>query len=369
MSCAAAGNPLPGGGRTPATLGSLPAPPAGRAGWPWTEGGKPASEFTPGGLKWPRITVVTPSFNQADYLEETLRSVLLQGYPDLEYIVIDGGSTDGSVEIIERYAPWLAHWESEPDRGQSHAINKGFRRATGDVIAWLNSDDAYLESALQAVGELMASSEYDIALGSMQKVETDGVSKQLLKVSTPYGGMPIHYYPILESGPRAWFSFYQPAMFWTKKLWDRVGPLDESYHYVMDLHWCHRALAAGARVGTREEVLVQFSIHMGSKTNDVSHRFNFEQVRMFLELGRRPEFRMGQCLLSTFRHLQVGCGLYGTRLAADGKVWRAKLLSIAAKIVKLVRLGLPTQAESALCWDEHADDGTFHLAESGVSTK
>ena len=90
---------------------------------------------------WPGITIVTPSFNQAAFVEATLRSVLLQGYPRLEYLVMDGGSTDGSVEIIRRYERWLAGWVSEKDDGQSHAINKGFARAAGEVVAWLNSDD------------------------------------------------------------------------------------------------------------------------------------------------------------------------------------------------------------------------------------
>lgn len=101
----------------------------------------------------PRITIVTPSYNQGEYLEATIRSVLEQEYPNLEYILIDGGSTDGSVEIIRKYEKWIDYWVSEPDRGQSHAINKGFERATGDIGNWLNSDDYYLPGALWAVAE------------------------------------------------------------------------------------------------------------------------------------------------------------------------------------------------------------------------
>jgi glycosyltransferase involved in cell wall biosynthesis len=109
----------------------------------------------------PRVTIVTPSFNQAGFLEETIRSVLSQEYPNLEYFIIDGGSTDGSVELIQRYANRLAGWVSEKDRGQADAINKGFSRATGEVIAWLNSDDIYCPGAIHAaVSALQAHPEY-----------------------------------------------------------------------------------------------------------------------------------------------------------------------------------------------------------------
>src|SRR5689334_14364587 len=97
-----------------------------------------------------KLSIVTPSFNQAQYLEETIKSVLDQAYPDLEYIVIDGGSRDNSVEIIKRYETHLAYWISEPDRGQTHAINKGLARATGDIVAYINSDDVYMPGAFEA---------------------------------------------------------------------------------------------------------------------------------------------------------------------------------------------------------------------------
>ena len=101
----------------------------------------------------PRISIVTPSFNQGQFLEETIRSVLEQGYPNLEYMVIDGGSTDGSIEIIRKYEKRLAYWTSEPDRGQADAINKGWRRATGEILAYLNSDDTYCPNALRLAAE------------------------------------------------------------------------------------------------------------------------------------------------------------------------------------------------------------------------
>ncbi|MBM4042010.1 MAG: glycosyltransferase, partial [Planctomycetes bacterium] len=118
------------------TLSELPPPPAGKTGWPWTEETPRPPEAMPDGSPWPRVTIVTPSYQQGQFLEETLRSVLLQGYPDLEYIVMDGGSTDASVGLIERYSPWLAHWVSERDRGHPHAVNKGMAQATGHILAF-----------------------------------------------------------------------------------------------------------------------------------------------------------------------------------------------------------------------------------------
>ena len=184
---------------------------------------------------WPRVSVVTPSFEQAEFLEATLRSVLGQGYPNLEYIVVDGGSTDGSPDLIRRYEPWLAYWVTEPDRGQSEALNKGFRRATGDIFAWLNSDDLYLPAAiLRAVQALQANPEAGIVCGGYRQIDRAGrLVADVPAVTT------------LSLADLLRFHLPQPSMFFRREVWERAGPLDPALHYSMDWDLTLRAAASG----------------------------------------------------------------------------------------------------------------------------
>jgi glycosyltransferase involved in cell wall biosynthesis len=155
------------------TLTELPPPPPGKTGWPWTEESPQLPDTMPDGRPWPRISIVTPSYNQGQFIEETIRSVLLQGYPNLEYIIIDGASSDDSREIIEKYASWIAFWTSEPDDGPSHAIAKGFSRATGGTFSWLNSDDVLLPMAAGVAANLIVK-EVDAAYGHRLRMSEDG---------------------------------------------------------------------------------------------------------------------------------------------------------------------------------------------------
>ena len=204
----------------------------------------------------PRITVVTPSFNQAAFLEQTLRSVLDQGYPDLEHLVLDGGSTDGSLEIIRRHAPRLAFWRSEKDGGQSAALREGFDRANGEVLAWLNSDDWYEPGALHAVAEAFAIDHaVDIVYGSIRHVD-------------PSGRRLFDAHLVLDWRILAWESEFvgQPAMFWRRGIYARAGGLDPTFHFAMDFDLVVRMLRAGARPAKLRRLLANFREHPSSKT-------------------------------------------------------------------------------------------------------
>jgi len=243
---------------------ALPASPSGKTGWPWTVGTPAPPRWGSDRLGWPRISVVTPSLNQGQFLEETIRSVLLQGYPNLQYIIIDGGSTDESVEIIAKYAPWLSHWVSEEDRGQGHAINKGLQRSTGDILAWLNSDDYYLGGTLQRVAAHFRSHpELDLIHGRCRVV-----NEQSERVGER-AGLITCYGEIIDLWDVWWNkrNFVQPEVFWTKRIMDKIGPLQEALYWAMDYEYWLRILRAGGKVGFIDAELASFRLHPNQKSN------------------------------------------------------------------------------------------------------
>src|SRR5258706_4512170 len=254
-------------------LNELPVPNTGQSGWPWTEAPAATAAATPGQDQvWPRITVVTPSYNQGHFLEATLRSVLLQGYPNLEYLVVDGGSTDQSVAILRRYETWLAGWVSAPDRAHSHAINQGFGRATGQVLAWLNSDDTYEPGALARIGRAFAD--------HPQAVLIFGQAYQISRAGRRIGQAAARDYDrrwLLEQGN----SIPHTSAFFSREAWQAVGPLDETLHFAMDYDLWFR-LGNHGPVRFLPEFLSNQRIYPEAKTSAGDHR-HYREVRQVIE--------------------------------------------------------------------------------------
>ena len=206
----------------------------------------------------PRITIVTPSFNQAAFLEQTIDSVLSQGYPNLEYIIMDGGSTDGSIDVIRRHEKHLAYWVSEKDRGPADALSKGFSRATGEILAYLNSDDIYAPGCLKAIAEVLSDSAVDVAYGNMYWVDGDGsvIGEQR---QTPF--LPMAY---LYGGA----TLQQPATFWKRELYLQCGEIDVSYQFAYDTDLFVRFALRGARFKHVNRFVASFRIHSQSKSSN-----------------------------------------------------------------------------------------------------
>ena len=247
------------------TLNDLLTATAEKTGWPWTAETPSLPDTMPDGAPWPRISIVTPSLNRGGYIEETIRSVLLQGYQNLEFIVIDGGSTDGSVEIIEKYSPWLAHWVSEPDRGQGHAINKGMAAATGEIFAYINSDDIYLPGALHAVAAgFRKRPEVDLVHGGCRIMDQEGQS-----TGERWGDIET-IDQILNLWEVWWGrrNFVQPEVFWTRRIAEMVGPFREDLYFVMDYDYWMRILAAGGQVSRVDRLLAAFRITPDQKSRE-----------------------------------------------------------------------------------------------------
>ena len=151
----------------------LPEAPSGKVGWPWiVDSHSNASTRTE--YVWPKISIITPSFNQGEYIEETIRSVLLQNYPNIEYIVIDGGSTDNTCEILKKYDPWIKYWHSEKDGGQGNALNQGFSVATGKILGWINSDDLYLPDCFKKIARCIVERKAEFVYGDSITIDEGG---------------------------------------------------------------------------------------------------------------------------------------------------------------------------------------------------
>ena len=257
----------------------------------------------------PRVSIVVPSFNQARYLETALRSVLDQDYPNLEVLVIDAGSTDGSLAILQRYASRLAYWVSEPDAGQADGINKGLRRATGEIVAWLNSDDVYLPGAIRQAVEALG------AEAGAGLVYADGImvdSEQVL--------LDRHRYRPLELVDLLSFEvLLQPTVFMRRSLLEQVGYLDASYQLILD-HELWVRFAAHARLHHVRSYWALERTHAEAKTIARAGDFVAE-ARRLLEAAA-GDARLAATMTQHARRIDAGFNVFAARRLIDAGQYR-----------------------------------------------
>lgn len=267
----------------------------------------------------PRISVVVPSFNQGRFLAATLDSLLAQDYPDLQILVVDGGSMDETREVIGRYAADIDWWVSEADRGQAHAINKGMARADGDVLAWLNSDDCLMPGALWRVAAAFrADPAPDVVYGHRVLIDDDGrdIGRWIL---------PTHSESMLT------YADYIPqeTLFWRRELWERTGArVDESFRFALDWELIRRYVEAGARFELLPAFLGQFRVHAEQKSTAHIEQVGFAEMER-IRAACRERFSRHRLLQALYGHGQrMRWWLYMARARLAELAWSARLRHI-----------------------------------------
>ena len=301
------------------SLSTLPEPPQGKTGWPWTEESVRLPERT---ADWPRVSVVTPSFNQGQFIEETIRSVLLQGYPNLELFVLDGGSTDNTKAVLEKYSKWIDFWVSEPDGGQSAAINRGLRMASGAYATWINSDDMLCQHALTRHFERHDYRPDVVYLGDCVNIDAEGRATFVHRGRVATFEDLVRFRSVWASGG---FICQQEVLF-PRQLALDVGGLNEADHYSMDYELWGKFLLAGARFEYTGVPFGMFRWHAAQKTHAA-----MKQVGATLDAAER--------LLAMDRSLQPAVK---AEIFADLQAYRSEYPAATwARSGRLARLGLP----------------------------
>ena len=298
----------------------------------------------------PLVSIVTPSYNQAGSWNQTIQSVLGQDYPNIEYLIVDGGSTDGSVEIIQRYADRLAWWVSEPDSGQAEAINKGLKRATGEYVAWLNSDDIYLPGAIrQAVAAFQEDPALGMVFGDALTIDAQG---------RPLSRLSFGDWSLLDLV--SFRIICQPAVFMRRAVLEKAGYLDSAYHFMLDHQlWIRMALAAPIQyVESRDDeagnpipaLWAAARHHPGAKNVSQAPGFSRETMQVLEWMQTQPELEK----LIAQNHKRVLAGAYrlNARYLLDGRLpaqalatyWKAILANPAYALKHWHRM-----AYAALC--------------------
>lgn len=287
------------------SLKQLPAPPKGKTGWPWTEEISLLESPEQSDFQWPRISIITPSYNQGEYIEATLRSVLLQGYPDIEYIIMDGGSNDGILNILEKYKNFFTHLSIKKDNGQSDAIKKGFSIASGNYIAWINSDDMYLKNCLfKVIQQFLQNPEKEWLIGN--GIFIDSKDKFLLKCKTPL----VNNNSLIIFG----ITFLQPSVFFSRTLYNRVGGIDTRLSFCFDYDLFIRFIREG-NPSIVDYYLSAFRLHSKAKTSTLK-TLNFEEHKLVQE--RYLQFLIIPRFLSGIYYFDYGVYLLIFRMFTSG---------------------------------------------------
>ncbi|NEO82817.1 MAG: glycosyltransferase [Spirulina sp. SIO3F2] len=318
-------------------LTQLPDPPRDRTGWPWTVASDPGAPLA----HYPRISIVIPSYNQAQFLEETLRSVLLQNYPNLECLVIDGGSSDESLEILQQYDPWIT-WISEPDQGQSDAVNKGFRRATGDWVGWQNSDDTYEPNTFTQVAQtVLDHPETQVVYGNVRHTDRHSqwlsdyaVTEATIANMIPYSAVTNH------------------SVFYSAQVFADGEFLDLNRHHCMDQEFILRLLRRGYHFTFNPQVVGNWRLHDQSKSTGQMRVWAKEAFELCQEVYADTSltFEVRQkardCLLSlahdTFSKVRLDVFQWQMQELTRGLGWR----SLGGKL--LLKYGLSFLGEDIL---------------------
>jgi glycosyltransferase involved in cell wall biosynthesis len=310
-------------------LHELPPSPPRKTGWPWTEESTPLQLVMADGQDWPRISIVTPSFNQGRFIEETIRSVLLQGYPNLEYLINDGGSTDNSVEIIRKYSRWLTYWVSEPDAGQSDAINRGLKIASGNFATWINSDDMLCKNALVDHATRVGFAENTVYVGICNYIDATG------KVLSSHQGN-IRSLEDLVRIPTVWRSaghIVQPEVLFPRELALAVGGLDDTNHRTMDYELWGKFFLAGAKFHYTDIEFGMFRRHPIQKTQD-----GLRVTRSVLETAKKLVFLADNISSKTKNEILADLDAYAKTYLVEH--WKMT--------GRLARIGLPARIVSPL---------------------
>lgn len=264
----------------------------------------------------PLVSVITPSYNQADFLEDTIKSVLAQDYPAIEYLIIDGGSTDGSVDIIRKYESELEWWISEPDEGQAAAINKGMLRAKGEIVAWLNSDDLYLPGAVsRAVADFQTHPQLGLVFGNAVTIDADGCPIREL------------IFPDWQLEDLIGFRIIcQPAVFMAREFYEQVAGLDLNYHFMLDHHLWIR-IASLAHIHHIPSMLAAARHHEAAKNVSQAAAFGRESLEILEWMKTQPD--LAACVAAHKRQVLAGAYRLNARYLMDGGQYAPALKSYA----------------------------------------